>query len=316
VPPVQPARYRFGVFELDAATGDLRRKGLRVRLHTQPCQLLLLLLARPGELITRDQIIRALWPDGTFVDYDHGINSAIARLRDALGDTAGNSRFIETLARRGYRFIAPVEAVSAAEPITADPETPDVPSLAQASPGNGREATDLNPPTTDSDPDPAPRGSSNRISARLLSAPHELPRANQVAVQNLFLGMQAMYLGFYVGALANLPEISDLLDPLPHSTHAFAVLIATAAILIPVRAFTFTTALLGAPHAAANFLRIWPVLLVFDELWALSPFLLLHHINFGVALACTALLVYAPFAQRSLILMGAARRHPAGTPEN
>jgi hypothetical protein len=120
--------------------------------------------------------------------------------------------------------------------------------------------------------------------------------------------MQAMYLAFYVGALANLSEINELLAALPRSMIAFAVLIATAAILIPVRAFTFTTALLRAPHAQANFLRIWPMLFAFDELWALSPFLLLHHINFGVALASAALLAYAPFAQRSLILMGAGAR--------
>jgi hypothetical protein len=79
----------------------------------------------------------------------------------------------------------------------------------------------------------------------------------------------------------------------------------TAAILIPVRAFVIAAVLFRAPRAQQKFLWIWPFLLAFDELWALSPFLLLHHFNFGLALACTALLVYSPFAQRSLILMGA-----------
>ena len=79
----------------------------------------------------------------------------------------------------------------------------------------------------------------------------------------------------------------------------------TAAILIPVRAFVLSAVLFHAPRAREKFLRIWPFLLVFDELWSLSPFLLLHHINLGLALSCTALLVYSPFAQRSLILMGA-----------
>ena len=105
-----PARtYRFGVFEADPTLGELRKKGIRVRLNDQPFQILLLLLERPGELITRDEITRHLWPDGTFVDYERGLNSAINRLRDALGDSATNPRFIETLARRGYRLLVPVE---------------------------------------------------------------------------------------------------------------------------------------------------------------------------------------------------------------
>ena len=85
----QPApRYRFGIFEVDAATGELRRQGLRVKLNTQPFQVLLMLLDRAGQLLTREEISRELWPDGTFVDYEHGLNSAINRIREALGDTA------------------------------------------------------------------------------------------------------------------------------------------------------------------------------------------------------------------------------------
>ena len=114
-----------------------------------------------------------------------------------------------------------------------------------------------------------------------------------------------MYLGFYIGALANLAEIEDLLSPLPGATVVFRVLFVTAAILIPARAFVLCAALFHAPGFRAKFLTLWPFLLLFDELWSLSPFLLMHHINFGVALACTALLVYSPFAQRSIVLMGA-----------
>jgi len=84
----QPARrYRFGVFEADASMGELRRQGVRVKLNAQPFQVLCLLLDRPGELLTREEISRELWPDGTFVDYDHGVNSAVNRIREALGDT-------------------------------------------------------------------------------------------------------------------------------------------------------------------------------------------------------------------------------------
>src|SRR4051812_8601408 len=90
-------RYRFGVFEADPGSGELRRQGIRLKLNAQPFQVLMMLLERPGELLTREEISRQLWPEGTFVDYEHGVNSAVNRIREALGDTAGNPRFIETL---------------------------------------------------------------------------------------------------------------------------------------------------------------------------------------------------------------------------
>src|ERR1700760_59891 len=112
----KPARrYRFGVFEADSTTGELRRKGVRIKLHSQPFQVLVMFLERPNELLTREEISRELWPDGTFVDFEHGVNSAINRIREALGDTASNPRFVETLARRGYRFVAPVEKITTTE---------------------------------------------------------------------------------------------------------------------------------------------------------------------------------------------------------
>ena len=83
--PGPTRRYRFGIFELDSATGELRRNGLRVKLHAQPSQVLGMLVERPGEILTREEICRELWPDGTFVDYEHGVNSAVNRLREALG---------------------------------------------------------------------------------------------------------------------------------------------------------------------------------------------------------------------------------------
>ena len=100
---------RFGVFELDLISGELRKQGLRVKLSEQPFQILLLLIERAGEMVTRDEVRRRLWPADTFVDYDAGLNSAIKKLRDALGDPAENPRFIETVPRRGYRFIGPLE---------------------------------------------------------------------------------------------------------------------------------------------------------------------------------------------------------------
>jgi Tol biopolymer transport system component/DNA-binding winged helix-turn-helix (wHTH) protein len=99
---------RFGVYELDPRAGELRRKGVKVKIQEQPFQVLALLLERPGEVITREELKRRLWPADTFVDFDHSLNAAIKRLRDALRDSADNPRFVETLARRGYRFLAPV----------------------------------------------------------------------------------------------------------------------------------------------------------------------------------------------------------------
>jgi TolB-like protein/DNA-binding winged helix-turn-helix (wHTH) protein/Tfp pilus assembly protein PilF len=101
---------RFGTFEADLSSGELRREGLKVRLQELPFQLLVLLLERPGEVVTREDLRSRLWPADTFVDFEQGLNKAINKLREALDDDANNPRFVETLPRRGYRFIAPVEA--------------------------------------------------------------------------------------------------------------------------------------------------------------------------------------------------------------
>jgi DNA-binding winged helix-turn-helix (wHTH) protein len=281
-------RYQFGTFEVDAVTGELRRRGIRIRLNAQPFQLLVMLLERPGELVTREEIAGSLWPDGTFVDFDHGVNSAMNRIREALGDSAANPRFIETLARRGYRFIAPVEQAGPVDAVTLRGAEPVL------EPGEAEPA---------SDPEPAFVG--------VLTSPRDLPTASRTLVETLFILFQMMYLGFYVGALANLGEIQDLLGPLPRAAHVFLVIVVSATILIPARAFLLCAVLFHAPGFRGRFLRMWIFLLVFDVIWSLSPFLLLHHINFGLALACTALLVYSPFVQRSLVLMGAGSTRAA-----
>lgn len=101
-------KVRFGVFELDPQTGELRKGGLRIRLQEQPFRVLVTLLRHPGQLVTREELRKELWPDETFVDFDQGLGTAIRKLREALGDSADNPRFVETLPRRGFRFIAPV----------------------------------------------------------------------------------------------------------------------------------------------------------------------------------------------------------------
>src|SRR5262249_26593437 len=102
---------RFGLFEVDGRLGELRKQGRIVRLRGRPLDILLLLLSGAGDLVSRDDLRQRLWPADTFVDFDHGLNSAMNRLREALGDSAETPRFIQTLPKRGYRFIAPIELV-------------------------------------------------------------------------------------------------------------------------------------------------------------------------------------------------------------
>src|SRR3979490_2013256 len=113
-PPVLAARMlRFDIFELDLRAGELRKRGVKLRLQGQPLQLLAILLQSPGNLVTREELRTQLWPADTFVDFDHSLHNAVGGIRDALGDSAETPRYIETLPRRGYRFIAPVEEFQA-----------------------------------------------------------------------------------------------------------------------------------------------------------------------------------------------------------
>src|ERR1700686_2607699 len=124
-------RVRFGSFEMDEIAGELRKDGVKIRLQEQPFQILQILLERPGEVVTREDLRKRVWPTDTFVDFDHGINNAIKRLREVLGDIAETPRYIETLPRRGYRFVERVEskeggiqslAVLPLENLSRDPE--------------------------------------------------------------------------------------------------------------------------------------------------------------------------------------------------
>jgi DNA-binding winged helix-turn-helix (wHTH) protein len=142
-----------------------------MKLNAQPFQVLLMLLQRPGDLLTRDEISHELWPDGTFVDFEHGVHSAINRIREALGDTAGSPRYVETLARRGYRFVAPVERIGpSAEPLATLPS-----SLSAELPEPAKEIPQQE--------EPAQRNV-------VLTSPHDLPRAPYPLVQTLFILLQ------------------------------------------------------------------------------------------------------------------------------
>ena len=100
---------RFAAFEVDSESGELRKHGLRIKLQDQPFKILEALLAKPGEVVTREELRERIWGNEVFVDFDHGLSAAVNRLRSALGDTAENPRYVETVARRGYRFIGTVE---------------------------------------------------------------------------------------------------------------------------------------------------------------------------------------------------------------
>src|SRR5258706_12620653 len=115
---------KFGTFEVDLRARELRKGGIRIRLQDQPFEILAMMLDRPGEVVTREELSQRLWPAGTFVDFEHSLNAAVKRLRAALGDEADNPRFVETLHRRGYRFIAPVEASDNGSRGTTPPMAP------------------------------------------------------------------------------------------------------------------------------------------------------------------------------------------------
>jgi TolB-like protein/DNA-binding winged helix-turn-helix (wHTH) protein/Tfp pilus assembly protein PilF len=114
-PAISSRLVRFGIYEVDLATSELRKQGRKIKLQEQPCRILAILLEQRGEVVTREELRKRLWSDDTFVDFDHSLNTAIMRLREALSDSSDNPRFIETLPRHGYRFIAPVEEVAPPE---------------------------------------------------------------------------------------------------------------------------------------------------------------------------------------------------------
>ena len=272
-PKRERRNFRFGVFEFDTASGELSREGkVQPRLRDQALQILRMLLERPREVVTREELRNGLWPADTFVDFDHGLNTAINQLRSALGDSAANPRFIQTLPRRGYRFIAPVEAGS--RDGILEPEELDEPASQPARPS-------------------------------VLSDPQELPVVSRGIVRILFSLIQLMYLVFYTISLMRLSRVEAILtESRAPSPLILVVLIVTAAIGIPIRLYLLSATGFNYRGLGAKFKKLFPFLLPLDELWALAPFLIVHTIGFGLALAATAALLYLPFSQRSLLLMG------------
>ena len=142
-------RVRFKAFELDLHTRELYRNGIRLRVQGQPIGVLEMLLERPGELVTREALRKKLWPEDTFVDFEHSLNSAVTRIRDALGDRAEDPKFIETLPRLGYRFVAGIERdgfAASADAVTTQEHN----SLPMHEVRSASEATNASSPSADS----------------------------------------------------------------------------------------------------------------------------------------------------------------------
>src|SRR4051812_19487436 len=167
---------QFGPYKADLRTGELRKHGIRLRLQEQPFQVLAMLLLNPGELVTREQLQKRLWSGDTFVDFDHGLNTAINKLREVLSDSSATPKYIETLPRRGYRFLATVEFANGTSPSLEVPPPPNA-------------------------------SASSETGITLPSAPRPIARG-------LFLLLQAMYLVFYIVTLTRHDLIAEAVGSL------------------------------------------------------------------------------------------------------
>jgi cholera toxin transcriptional activator len=283
--PPAANRYRFGVYEADLRSGELRKNGVRLKLQEQPFQVLAMLLERPGVVVTREELRQRLWPADTFVDFDHSLNTAINKLRDALGDSASNPRFIETLARRGYRLIAPACPVSPSELASPPLGVPPLSLPGLQRPGGATTVAQSE----------SPRGAEEA----------ELPKIERRTGRSLFALLQIMYLCFYLVSLAKLHAVGRIAErEIPSWDRVLVVIVVVAAVLgIPTRLYLLAAVTLDFRKLGKNFRRLFPSLFVLDELWALAPFLLVDRIGFGLAFAATAALLYVPFSQRTLIRM-------------
>src|ERR1700722_4106898 len=272
---------RFGVFELDLGAGQLRKSGAKLRLQAQPFQVLTVLLERAGDVVTREELRNKLWPSDTFVDFDHSLNTTVNKLREVLGDSASNPRFVETLARRGYRFIAPISDAAKSQPShTITSATSDVQQA------NAPSAAGLHPEL-------------------------DFPIPRRQITRGLFALIQGMYLIFYVAALFRLHAIQGIADSfLPQSTAItlVAAVMVTTGVGIPLRCYLISAVSFDYQRLGEKFGQIFPLVLGLDQLWAIAPFLLMQKIGLGAAFAACAALLYVPFSERTLIRMAYAGR--------
>jgi DNA-binding winged helix-turn-helix (wHTH) protein len=287
-------KYRFDNYEADLRAAELRRNGNRLKLQMQPFQVLVALLERPKDVVTREELRQRLWPEDTFVDFDHGLNTAVAKLRDVLGDSASSSRYIETVAKRGYRFLAEVETQSV-EPVHAAPASPPTPPAAESA--NTFPAKAENAERAEVQPS-APTAQTQATDAAL-------PRASRTTSRALFMLAQIMYVVFYLSALFRLDELRRAAYMAWHGAGqvAFPAYLLTALVGLVTRLYLITATALDYHLLGEKYRILFPALFLLDMIWALSPFLIADRIGMGLALAATAALIYMPFAQRVLMKM-------------
>jgi DNA-binding winged helix-turn-helix (wHTH) protein len=280
------ARYKFDDFEADLRAAELLRNGTRVKLQMQPFQVLVALLERPKEVVTREELRQRLWPQDTFVDFDHGLNTAMVKLRDVLGDSASSPKYIETIAKRGYRFLGSPEAI-AGQPAEVARQV----------------AEPQSKPETQAQPAAAP--AINVPAETQPAADSTLPRTNRGTARLLFILTQIMYLIFYLSALfswENTYRASYIAWGRAGAT-AFTIYIATALVGLAVRLYLISATAMDYHLLGDKFRILTPALFVLDMIWAVSPLLIQDRIGFGFALAACAALIYMPFAQRTLMKM-------------
>ncbi|HEU5231487.1 MAG TPA: winged helix-turn-helix domain-containing protein [Terriglobales bacterium] len=262
---------RFAEFEADLRTGELRRDGRLLKVQGKPFQVLSALLVRPGDLVTREELRQSLWPADTFVDFEHGLNTAINKVREALRDSASNPRFIETLPRRGYRFIGAVYSNSVAGVSPASHQTA---------------AGDVDPPSHTSD---------------------ELPKAPRTAARSLLLLIEFAYLVSYIAALHYLLWVRMLAKFSFGPVQALTVtsgIILWCAMGVPVRFYLLFALAFDYHLLGEKFRRLFPFLLVIDEFWSGMALFLVPTIGLGFGFALFVAAIYSPFAQRTLVRMG------------
>jgi cholera toxin transcriptional activator len=279
---------RFGIFELDLAGGELRKNGAKLRLQEQPFQVLALLLERAGEIVTREELREKLWPADTFVDFDHSLNTAVNKLRETLGDSASSPRYIETLARRGYRFIAPVQhSVEKGGGETARVGTP----ASAVLPGRRPAGPPLDSPVT-------------------LHPDLHVPIPRRGLTRGLFALIQMMYLIFYVVALFRIHAVHGIVESFLPGWGAIlqAAVMVTAGVGIPLRCYLLSAVGFDYQRLGEKFQQMFPFILALDQLWAIAPFLLMQKIGLGAAFAASAGLLYVPFSERTLIRMAYVER--------
>ena len=285
----QPSRIRFDCFDLDLRTRELRKDGKPVKLQDQPARLLSLLASHSGELVTRAEIEKALWGEDQIVEFEHSINTAMKKIREALGDDLEAPRFIETLPRKGYRFLVPVKSVESS--VSAGPAVE-----------AARDAV-ADPPRE------WPGTSAVELESRVAPPSHvaaeegefSLPRAR---ARFLFLAAQAGYLAMYAAALYKAVAVEETLNRvlMVPSQIGTPIVLVSAMCGIAVRLYLISSVGFDHPAAGEKYFRLFPILFLLDMFWAASPLLLAGKIGYGLALGSVAALAYLPFAQRVLML--------------